>query len=125
MSEHKIMGCCSQCDAPCFEIMQVHEAHERLPGEPKRIGPPNEDAMRLTFLLFDGTKMDLTFCAACAESLSPPHFTELWRKVLRSWARELSEKPPGERMLAWYKPQFSSGLLCELGRKKWTEVINV
>jgi len=124
MSEYKIAGHCSQCDKPCFEVMQVYEAHERLPGEPKKLGPPRADALRITFMLMDGTKMSLTFCASCAKSLSPPHYTAIWRKVLRSWARELSEKPVGERMPAWYRPQFASGLLCELGRKKWTEVIN-
>lgn len=119
MSSVKIAGHCTLCDGPCFEVMQVFDAHELYPGEPKRLGPPVEGAVRVTFLLFDGTKTHLTFCGDCAKSLSPEQYTEIWRKNLRSWLRELKvETPP------WFLQQFSNGLLHELGRQPWTDIAN-
>lgn len=124
LSEYKISGHCTLCDEPCFDIVQVQEAHERRPGEPKRIGPPLEGSMRITFLLFDGTRTDLTFCADCSAGLAPDSYIEIWRKNLRSWMRELSEKPEAERKPEWFMRQFSGGLLCEVGRQNWKDLTN-
>lgn len=123
MSDYKIMGHCTLCDARCFDVLAVYEAHERLPGEPKAIGAPMEGAMRITFMLVDGTKTALTFCANCAESLPSALYLELWRKNIRSWMRELSEKPVSERNPEWFEKQFSNGILCEMGRQQWTELV--
>lgn len=102
----------------------MHEAHERRPGEPKQLGKPIEGAVRISFVLFDGAKTSLTFCASCAAEKLSTDFTALWQKVLRSWGRELAEKPETERMPDWYKKQFANGLLCEMGRELWTEAVN-
>lgn len=121
MSPHKIIGCCTNCDKPCFEVTAVWGADERTPGEPKQLGSPLDGSVRVTFMLFDGTKTSLTFCAACS---GPWSYHEIWRKNLRSWMRELSWKAEGERMPEWFQRQFSNGLLCEMGRQLWTEAIN-
>ena len=121
-SDFKIAGACTLCDKPCFEVMQVYEAHERLPGEPKRLGPPFEDAARVTFLLMDGSKMSLTFCEACAVALAPEQYIDIWRKVLRSWMREIVGNEA--RHMNWFPPQFANSLLCELGREPWKELMN-
>lgn len=120
--KYHVAGSCALCGKQCFEVMALHDEHERLPGEPKRLGAPNKDAHRITFLLMDGTKAMLTFCGECAEQPKEAHYTEMWRRVIRTWMRELSEKPEDERNPTWFPLQFSNGLLCELGRSPWTEV---
>lgn len=117
MSHYKIAGCCTVCDEPCFEVVSTWAEHERYPGEPKRLGPVIGDATLISFMMLDGTKADMTFCAGCAESLSPTQYTEIWRKVIRSWKREIEltkeEKPD------WYWQSFSNGILTEMGRVLW------
>ena len=101
MTDHKITGMCSICDHACF------------------VGPgiATEDSVLITFLLYDGTKTDLTFCGACAEDSMQLVFGELWKKNLRSWLRELGEERP-----KWFVHQLENGILCELGRTKWKEL---
>lgn len=123
MTDYKIAGHCTICDAPCFEIIAVYEAHERLPGEPKTVGPPLDGATRISYMLMDGTKTMLTFCAGCTVTVSSAQYVDIWRKVIRSWTRELSEKLVGERNPEWYHREFANGILCEMGRVLWTEAV--
>lgn len=122
VSEFKISGACTICDAMCYEVMARNAEHERRPGEPKRLGSPNEDATRITFMLFDGTKADLTFCGKCAAALNPVQYTDIWRKVIRSWIREMdgNEAAHGN----WFPKQYANGLLVELGRVNLKEALN-
>lgn len=119
MSEFKISGSCTLCDEPCFEVRMRYQEHERRPGEPKQLGAPIEGAVRVTYRLYDGTQMDQTFCAGCAETVGADDYPEVWRKNLRSWMRELDGKRP-----EWFLQQFSNGLLHEMGRRSWIEVVN-
>lgn len=119
MSDFKISGACTLCDETCFEVRMRYLEHERLPGEPKQIGGPREGAVRVTYRLLDGTMMDQTFCASCAEVVSNEEFVEIWRKNLRSWQRELEENRPD-----WFLKQFSNGLLYEMGRRNWMDIVN-
>jgi hypothetical protein len=119
MSDFKISGACTCCDELCFEVLARWSENERYPGEPKRLGPPYESTTRVTFLLLDGSRADFTFCGTCAESLNPGQYTDIWRKALRSFRREMSEtaKP-------WFATQFVNGILAEMGRVKWRELQN-
>lgn len=114
---YKVSGCCSLCDQPAFEIICRWESHERRPGEPKRIGLPLEGSQRITFLLYNGRRTDMTFCGACSETLSPDHYTLLWRKNLGGYLREQDGNPEK------FKEEFANGLLCELGRIEWKELV--
>ena len=118
--EYKISGCCSACDEPCFEVLARWDTHERYPGEPKRLGPPMNEATRVTFLLYDGSRADFTFCGACAKALNPTQYVDIWRKALRSFLREMSETAR-----PWWNTQFQNGLLCEMGRVNWKEITHV
>lgn len=118
MSSPKIAGCCSVCDAPCFEVLARWDDGDRRPGEPKSLGMPLEDSVRITFLLFNGHRTDMTFCGACAESLDPKRYALLWRRNLAGWLREQNGKTEK------FTNEFSNGLLCELGRKQWKEVVH-
>ncbi len=122
--EFKIAGCCSSCDQPCFEVIQTWSDGERYPGEPKRLGKPLQGAVRIAFMLMDGSKADLTFCASCGATLAPAEYTPLWRKVIRSWQRELDKDHAGEPRPDWFARQFDNGLLAEMGRTSWQELGN-
>ena len=122
MSAYKISGCCTLCDEPCFEVIARWGADERRAGEPKRLGPPLDGSIRVTFMLNDGSRSDMTFCGRCAEDLNPAYYTAIWQKVMRSWKRELDDKPEAERNPDWFQKQFSNGLLCELKREDWKEL---
>lgn len=128
MSLYKIGGCCTRCDQHCFNVLAVYGPDERLPGEPKRLGSSLDGATRVTFLLYDGTHTDLTFCASCADEVSSADYVEIWEKVIRSWKRQLDVKrddtPDRERRPDWFGRQFENGLLCEIGRQLWEEIEN-
>jgi hypothetical protein len=116
MMPYKIAGCCSLCDQPAFDVITRWEPHERRPGEPKKMGAPLAGSARITFLLFNGRRTDMTFCEECAGSLSPEHYTLLWRKNLGGYMREQNGDPTK------FKDEFANGLLCELGRTSWKEL---
>lgn len=118
MSEFKIAGACTTCDEPCFEVLQVWDENGKYPGEPRRLGPPLPGSMRVSFMLMDGSRADLTFCGKCAGDLDATHYTGIWRKVIRSWIRE-SQGKCGEQ--AWFRAEFFNGLLAEMGRISWSE----
>ena len=122
MSDYKISGACTHCDELCFEVIARWSENERYPGEPKRTGAPNADATRISFVLYDGTRCDLTFCGRCAEALNPGWYVEIWRKVMRSWVREMSKdkEPPSPGKLAWFQAEFHNGIFGEMGRVLWS-----
>jgi hypothetical protein len=88
------------------------------------------DSKRITFLLYDGTRTDMTFCRACAEVLTPDLYVPLWQKNLRSWMREFDIKKaaasgaqrPWEGLPRWLALEFANGMLCEIARIPWKEL---
>ena len=119
MMERKIPGACTLCNERCFEVLQANDSNEKNPGEPKRLGKPNEDATRITFLLYDGSNCSMTFCGACASKLNHGHYTPIWKKVIAAWLPELKDNRP-----PWFIQQLQNGLLCELNRTNWKELCN-
>jgi hypothetical protein len=81
-----------------------------LPGEPKQIGAPVEGAMRITYMLIDGTKTSLTFCAECSRQMLPELYLQLWRKVMRSWSESYPKNRKRIATPEWFRGQFSNGL---------------
>ena len=79
-------GCCVNCDAELYEILQVR-TDGPYAGHPSRLGPPLDGGLAITFLLMDGTLCDLSLCAECgsvAEHLLP----RIWEKVMNSMVYE-------------------------------------
>jgi hypothetical protein len=121
MSDFKVSGCCTWCDEECFEVLTRWQEGERYPGEPRRLGPPLSGATRVTFLLIDGSRADMTFCGKCVNDISPQKYTAIWRKVIRSWGREMRETPDTPGRTQWFRSQFENGILGEMGRILWSE----
>lgn len=119
MTEYKIAGCCTTCDEPCFDVVSTWGENERYPGEPKRLGHVIGDATLISFMLLDGSKCDMTFCAGCSESLTAAQYTEIWFKVCRSWRREMQAS--GAPVPDWYYQQMDNGILSEMGRVLWKD----
>lgn len=113
---YKRAGYCSLCDELCFEVNGTWSPGEPRAGEPKRFGPPLDGVTRVTFLLFSGSRTDMTFCGRCAQTLEPSHYATLWRRNLAGWLREQKGDP------SKFVNEFSNGLLCELGRKSWSVI---
>lgn len=106
----KLFGCCSKCDVEVFDIVERKENRE-----PNRAGAPHDDAVRLTFILVDGTRMDLTFCKPCADTLSEYDYAYLWQRVMLSWAAESPGHPH-------QKSQVDNGIMALSHRQPWKEV---
>ena len=108
----KVNGCCSKCDKEVFEVVR----RDPETREPVQIGKPLENAMRLTFILANGSKMDLTFCSDCALGLLPGEYGFLWRRVQASWVAQSGADHP------FVKTQGSNTILGLLNQRRWLEV---
>ena len=117
VSAYKIAGCCSLCDQPAFEVKAVWAIGEKRAGEPKQLGAANQGSARITFLLLDGKRTDMTFCGGCAETLSPEHYPTLWRKNLAGWLREQDGDPEK------FTQEFGNMILAELGRITYLDLL--
>lgn len=107
----KLTGCCTKCDTEVFNIIR-RNPETRVPVA---VSTPLDNAVRLTFVLVDGTRMDLTFCTTCADGLDPREYSFLWRRVMHSWNAESPDHP-------WTKTQVDNGILGLVARKSWKEV---
>lgn len=108
----KIIGCCSKCDVEVFDI-EKRDPETRLPTQ---TGAPHANAVRSTFVLMDGTKMDLTFCAECNAGLTPQDYPWLWQRVLASWIAESSTSHP------CVKQQAPNGIFALSYSQPWRDV---
>lgn len=101
----KVAGLCSKCDAEVYEVRQ----RDPRTGLPQRLGAPMPNAHRVTFLLMNGSQMDLTFCHDCVTALEPTQFPWLWQRVMVSWAAEHRSE--------WAKTQLNNGIVGLLGMR--------
>lgn len=57
----KAAGLCSVSGEPCFEVLEYWPPdHPVFAGEPRRLGKPHDDAIRVTVVLMNGSHMTLT-----------------------------------------------------------------
>jgi len=106
----KVAGCCTKCDAEVYEVRQ-RDPKTKLP---RRLGAALPNARRATFVLMNGTRMDLTFCSDCASGLVPSEYAQLWQRVMLSW---WSERNGSE----WAKTQLNNGIAGLLGTRNVKE----
>ena len=77
----KTLGHCTLCDKEVFEIIRRYPSY--LPNgsdhpyanEPMKVGKPLPDAKRVSFVLLDGSRCDLTFCSTC----EPGKLSDMWK----------------------------------------------
>lgn len=109
----KIAGSCTKCDKEVFEVV-TRDPETRIPT---KIGVPTDEAVRITFRLFGGSAMDLTFCLHCAEGIGPFDYPYLWNRVMHSWETQSPGHPGGAK-------GHSENGIAGLDRKQlWKEVV--
>lgn len=83
----KVVGHCSISGEPCFEVHSTWPDNHPFAGEPRRIGSPHKDALRLTLVLVDGSLMNVTIKAQeLADFYS--NLTGLWHSIKERMRRE-------------------------------------
>lgn len=96
---------CTVCDQQCFEVMALWPDDSPLAGEPRRVGRPTPDAVRVDLVLTDGTRTTFTVHDRCVETLEET-LPAAWRKMLERmrWERKhhkaLGQKPFTPEQLA-------------------------
>ena len=90
--EYKYPGLCTRCETPVYEIIERWPLDHPLARSPRRIGPVTRDAWKVSLVLSDESRADLTFCTECAAALTEADFPELWALVCRTNAREITEE---------------------------------
>jgi hypothetical protein len=83
----KKLGCCSLCDREVFDSAERYPHDHALASQIRSPGAPAREARRVTFLLMDGSRCDMTFCSKCDPI--PRAFVQIWEKVCRTMAGEL------------------------------------
>lgn len=83
-------GCCTFCDKPVYHI-KTRWTKGLLEGEPRKIGKPTHEAIRVHYVVSDGTTMTLTFCFDCLpKAVEVDNFTDIHRIVMEAFSREVS-----------------------------------
>lgn len=72
-------GLCSLCDKPVFEIIAKYPQGHEKEGQVCKIGSPMDDALRVEFILDDGTTAQVTFCTKC--ELSAGNIRKTWDRI--------------------------------------------
>lgn len=84
-------GLCSLCGTECFEIkLRYDDKFRHLNGRVRQVGKPHDNAWKVTLLLTNGARMDLTVCSECLATVEQ-RVPELWNNVLESYREELSD----------------------------------
>lgn len=88
MSDRKKAHACSSCDAELWDALTRFEAPHPFEDQIRKAGAVHEDAMRVTFVLTDGSNANMSMCRACADALQPSDLPKLWRRVMAAFAYE-------------------------------------
>jgi hypothetical protein len=96
----KQQGHCSVSGEPCFDIIETWDQSHPLAGQPRRIGAPHADAVRVTLVLADGTQADIT--------VKHRYVPELYMSLPQVW-REIKERTRFDRKQhrAYRQPDFN------------------
>jgi hypothetical protein len=127
----KTQGHCSISGEPCFDIIETFAAGHPLAGQPRRIGAPHEDAVRVTLVLMDGTMADITVKQRYVPELYA-HLPQIWRDVkARTRFDRKNHGAYGQRdfnaaqhatMDAWNLANNDNVPLGVLAWRKWSDI---
>ncbi len=91
MGVDKKLGCCTICDTLIAPVIVTFPSDHPYAGEPRKIGRPFDDSIRLVIILTDGSTIDVTVCKECAVT-AEDNLCLIWRKIVAGWARETSDE---------------------------------
>ena len=123
MLDRKLIGCCTVCDEPIFEVTSRH-TEGPYKGEIKQMGRPLPGARRLTMVRISGNTSYLSLCVKCR--VTPENLSMLAKKELaamvfeRNLAKDTMEQAENrEKMLRLFEFDIPLGVL---GETPWSEV---
>ena len=85
-------GHCTLSGKAVFDIPEWHTDENPLKGEPKKIGPPHDDAWRVHLVLVDGSTMAITVCAELLDQVED-NLNLVWKKIMAAYAFEEFTRP--------------------------------
>jgi len=123
MGDRKLIGCCTVCDTPVFEVA-ARWTEGPMNGEIKQLGQPLEGARRMTVVRASGRQSNWTLCKDC--EVTPEMMPELNRKEIAAMVLErdmvmetMAQADRREAMLRLFQFDIPIGVLGEM---LWTEV---
>ena len=123
MGDRKLIGCCTACDEPVFEVA-ARWTEGPYRGEIKQVGQPLDGARRVRIVRASGRQSDWTFCEGCfIDALNLPL---LRKKELNAMVFErnfvvetVAQSEQRGKMLRLFEWDIPIGVLGEM---PWTEV---
>jgi len=129
----KVTGSCVVSGEPCFVVTETYPLSHVLAGQPRKFGPPLDDACRVTLVLVDGTLADITVKQRYVPELYV-HLAQVWRDIkARTRFDRKHHKAYGQpdfndeqhaKMDAWNLAFNDNVPLGVLAWRKWKDVIN-
>lgn len=115
----KLPNCCTMCDEPIWEPIKIVPADLPKAGRILRAGKLiDDDAVRVTFVMSDGTQCSMSLCGKCSTSYD---MNLMWKKNLTAIAEEVDESGNDKHRetLGKMANEFPLG---ELYRQKWKDM---
>lgn len=107
----KRAGCCSNCDKPIFAPVE-----ERGGEIVKSAGLMDEEAVRIGFVLTNGSRIEMSVCGDCLDTYD---LKTMWRKNCEAWSNEINDK--NRDVIAKLVQEVPVG---ELYRQRWKDMAN-
>ncbi len=107
MTHQHLVGHCTQCDTHLWDLEQARA---------------NRSGHKATFMLSDGSIMDLTMCEGCVEE---PDFDALWGVTMHSWLHEpryFADSPAVRDEQAFQRAQKGTFILALLYTDVWWDI---
>jgi len=123
MADRKLIGCCTACDEPVFEVVARH-TEGPCKGEIRQVGQPLPGARRVTLVRISGRTSFWTLCEGC--DVEPENMARLNKKEVaamvfeRNLAKDtMKQAEAREQMLRLFEFDVPLGVLGEM---PWSEV---
>ena len=123
MSDRKLLGCCTVCDEPIFEVA-ARWTEGPMKGEIKQVVGPLPGARRLSIVRASGNQSNWSLCGDC--TVTPENISALNRKEIRAMVKEremakdtMEQSERRDAMLRLFQFDIPIGVL---GEKPWAEV---
>lgn len=88
MLQTKILGHCTQCNNPIYEIKRQYPQNHPYKGLPTQLGKPLPEARCVELVLMDSNRCTVSMCEACVEDMTPQDLPTIHKTLLASWYQE-------------------------------------
>jgi len=106
-------GHCHVCGECLFEVLTTYPFDHKWSGIPKTLGLPLDKALRVTLLLIDGNRIQITMCDTCVDGLTQENLKFIYRNILLGWKAEIGDEAEKYKWFSDKHRQFLLGVVCE------------